>query len=270
MNWHPPPSARNSFSTRPQFPWIKNNMAACHAAFRIHIMYWPFQVAMRVDWTKYVKSILSWYRKWCVWPHSVKRTDLKNCKSSLDQWIKMFHQEQSYQLIKDGKDATEFITYSLQCLQPTCYSNNCWTPIISLFCLWQCCFHLFARVLSDILMFLWKSYLIWFHIMDLNMKQWLWNMQCETNTLETVWRCLYPLIIMKLWMFIVIYVGLYLVKPRNSEKYLLENCIWKHHQISVLNIKYSILYSFNIICITIIIELNNISLTIIIIKCFFK
>lgn len=38
----------------------------------------------------------------------------------------------------------------------------------------------------------------------------------------------------------------------------------------MLNIKYSIFYSFNIICTTIIIELNNISLTIIINKCFFK
>lgn len=111
-------------------------------------------------------------------------------------------------------------------------------PLFLFFCLWQCCFHLFARVLSDILMFLWKSYLIWFHTMDLNMKQWLWNMQCENKTLSKRYEDVFTLWL--LWMFIVIYVSLYLVKPRNSEKYLLENCIRKHHQISMLNIKYSI------------------------------
>lgn len=36
----------------------------------------------------------------------------------------------------------------------------------------------------------------------------------------------------------VMNIGLYLVKPKNSEKYLLKNCIRKHHQISMLNIKY--------------------------------
>lgn len=50
----------------PQFSWTHNNMTthSGHSSVQ-NILYCPLHVVIWVDWTKCIKTILNWHRKWC-------------------------------------------------------------------------------------------------------------------------------------------------------------------------------------------------------------